>query len=241
MELAVSTPSLRLLGKVKTPAQREQWEFDRYLQTCTAIYWLGMQECEGDLLAPSLEAGIISQKFYNLVVGQYDIYLHLWIVCVRAEKFIKEECHRTGIPYPFNSPYELFVQTVQEQGDYAFSLCLTPYREYSAQKTEKGIRLFIKHLQGEALTEAEEKIITRLIPATGQEMVWTHFLLSTAEKKAGQRKNPHLKRALDHYYKACADVGKPMATLVRKIGSFAITKDGLRKGSRYGGKYEQNS
>lgn len=214
---------------------------DRQTQICTAIYWLGMQEAKGDFLAPLLKRGDIRQATYDQAVDSYDMYLHLWILCVRVEVFVKEECQRKGISYPFSSPYELFIQSVQEQGDYEFSLCLTSYREFSAQKHVKGIGLLRKYLHGEGLTEDEEKLLTQITPVTGEEMTWTHFLLNTATKKAGV-KNPHLKRALDYYHRACADVGKRLATQIRKGGSLALTKGGyLRSQKGKGGVYRKLS
>lgn len=125
---------------------------------------------------------------------------------------------------------------MQEQGDYAFSLCLVPYREFSASKYAEACRLVALRFQGEALDEDQEKLLDRLSLKTGyHELFWLNLVQKVASK-AG--KKSHLGRSLDYYYRIRADAAKQGATLLKKGYSVAITKNGLVKGSRHGGKYE---
>jgi hypothetical protein len=193
-----------------------------------------MQEGIGDLIEPLVNSGIISQQAYDHIVLKYDMYLQLWIVCVRAEKSVKAECERRGIRYPFQSPYELFLRIAQERGDYAFSLVLTD-RGVSSRKLAKALRLLASDFKGESLDEEEKKLLKKVSPDTGCSLFWAHLVQNVASKAA---KKSHLGRAFDCYSRVCVDVCRKQATLIGKGPSLKITRTGLVRGSRYGGTYE---
>ncbi|MEG4484216.1 hypothetical protein [Microcoleus sp. D2_18a_B4] len=159
-QLIASLPSDSLLQQAKTPAQIEEWHKARQTQILLAECWKSKWLVKDYYpLEAAVKRQEISQRKAELMNCCVNEYKARWELCEVAEKYVKKlhiELQNTSYvglfpgasahssykffrqaslrEYPFQSAYDLFAETLKEDVDSSFSVCLEPYYEVPMKK-----------------------------------------------------------------------------------------------------------
>ena len=159
-QLIASLPSDSLLQQAKTPAQIEEWHKARQTQILLAECWKSKWLVKDYYpLEAAVKRQEISQRKAELMNCCVNEYKARWELCEVAEKYVKKlhiELQNTSYvglfpgasahssykffhqaslrEYPFQSAYDLFAETLKEDVDGSFSVCLEPYYEVPMKK-----------------------------------------------------------------------------------------------------------
>lgn len=231
-DLLGSLPDPEFLSLLKSIDQSDYFStLTTYCQTI-AMVWAAEQNFQTDPLEPLLKAGQLSRMDYIAIVRHVAFYQCLWVLVQRTEPFIREEFEKVNARYPFQCPYELFACIVRELVNNQFSLCLAPYLEISALKSEKRYRLIARFLGGALLTEEQRKTL-KMAPTRARlaKTPWSQLLDDVARRKATGTRIA-LKDALENFYQAAARLAEVAARQARRDGSFAWFDGERRKGDR---------
>ncbi|MCD8485689.1 MAG: hypothetical protein LRZ84_02785 [Desertifilum sp.] len=174
-EVMANLPSESLLDKAITSAQKEEWKKVRETQELISEYWISKyvyKDINYHPLEDALDCQQISHKKAELIAVYVNEYKARWDLCQVAAKYVEEfhgklqvwnsnaqhfpkpvlqiwdkffRCISLG-KYPFGSPYELFIETLKEDVDGSFSICLEPYYDVPLKKWKQGTKQYIQIL-----------------------------------------------------------------------------------------------
>lgn len=173
-QLIASLPSDSLLKKVKTQAQKDEWHKVQETQILLADCWRAKWIVKNYYpLEEALEQKKISQQKAELINLYVNEYKARWELCQAAEKYVKnfhlflqlmtdyikylpkpvvslwnKFFHQVSlIQYPFQSSYDLFAETLKEDVDGSFDICLQPYYEVPLKKWKLIIKQYSQILE----------------------------------------------------------------------------------------------
>lgn len=162
-QLIANLPSDRLLQQAKTPAQIEEGHKARQTQLLLAECWKSKWLVKDYYpVEEAVKRQEISQRKAELMYCCVNEYKARWELCQVAEKYVKKLhtelqntisvehfagasahssykfVHQASLrQYPFQSAYDLFAETLKEDADGSFSVCLEPYYEVPMKKWRK--------------------------------------------------------------------------------------------------------
>lgn len=155
--LIENLPQEKWLQHCHTEDQKNEWHQYRKVQVYLANCWRSKLILRhGDPIADALDRKEISQQKYDLIWLTVNEYKARWELIQVAEKYVKnvynlfQKSYQTieRLPlgqkffprsvfinsYPFISDLDLFMETLKEDGEAAFLLCLNSYEEVSIKK-----------------------------------------------------------------------------------------------------------
>lgn len=271
-QLIASLPSDYLLQPdLMTDAQISEWHQSRNTQHLIAECWRAKFILnQGDPIAEALDRKEISKHKYDLIwltVNRYkaqceltqlaEPYLKtahyiLTYISLYAEHFPKPISkiwckffkNISTKKYPFESSYDLFVNSLKEEVDDSFSWCLRPYYTVPIKKWAKGIKQLIKVFE----QEKPEELYAQQTPIEVEklksnfgwdklEFSWMAMTLIVCQF-AGLS-DPLLRSKLIDYYKLLQESFKLVATISRKLPGFAWISGEEVYASKTGGVYRK--
>lgn len=240
-QFLASLPDERLLLLTKTTDQRQYWLSTRSVWRMVARAWWARVRGEDDPLRSLVQSKELCQNDYNRVWQLVECHQRLWALVQFTEPFVRDEFERLKLPYTFSSSYDLFICIVQEQVNAEFAYCLHSYKEFSAKKEISQYRELASCIRdGFPSPQTAQTPIPASFSNKIEPVFWSLFLMFIAHQKASKSKHRALRKALESYEASIADLFELEASYARRTGSFAWINGEKRKGSRYGGTYEEN-
>ncbi|MEG4343043.1 hypothetical protein QUB70_07075 [Microcoleus sp. A003_D6] len=233
-QLIASLPSDRLLQQAKTPAQIEEWHKARQTQLLLAECWKSKWLVQDYYpLEEAVKRQEISQRKAELMNCCVNEYKSRWELCEVAQKYVKKRhellqiwtgyvehfskplahfwykfFHQASLrQYPFQSAYDLFAETLKEDVDSSFSVCLEPYydvpmkkwRQVGKQYTQLLARSELDGTYPELKKAEEQRLKTNLVwHKVG--FSWIGMVLWTCQIEA--KNDPVLSKQLVAYNKS---------------------------------------
>lgn len=264
-----SLPSDDLLQKCQTQAQIDEWHKARKTQLLLAECWRAKFLVKNYyLIDEAVDRQKISQRKADIIALSIAELKSRWELCKIAETYVKElhsslqslACHIIArfpkitlfwydffcrvplTPYPFQSPYDLFVETLKEDADGSFSVCLEPYYEVSMKKSREAVNQYTKLLeQAESngiypkLNHPQEQKLKGNFFGNKVSFSWLGMLLFVSQIKAPD--DPLLRKNLVAYHKSLRELLTLAVKASRNLHSWAWKKGELHKASAAGGVY----
>ena len=271
-QLIASLPSDYLLQPdLMTDDQISEWQQSRNTQLLIAECWRAKFIVkQGDPIAEALDRKEISKHKYDLIwltVNRYKTQLELVQI---AEPYLKNTHSRLAYvslyakyfpkaiskiwckffkniftkKYPFESSYNLFVDSLKEEVDGSFSWCLKPYYDVTIKKWTKGIKQLIRVFE----QENPEELYAQQTPIEVEklksnfgwdklEFSWMGMTLIVCQFAV--LSDPLLRSKLIEYYKLLQESFKLVATISRKLPGFAWISGEEVYASKTGGVYRK--
>jgi hypothetical protein len=271
-QLIASLPSDYHLPYLRTDDQISEWHESRNTQLLIAECWRAkFITKQGDPIAEALDRKEISRYKYDLIWLTVNRYRSQWELVQAAEPYLKEthsvllniSVYADYFPkpisklwhkffksisikkYPFNSSYDLFVDSLKEEIDGSFSWCLRSYYAVTIKKWTKGIKQLSKAFE----QEKPEEIYTQQTPIEVEklksnfgwdklEFSWMGMTLMVCQ--FALLSDPLLRSKLVEYYKLLQETFKLAATISRKLPGFAWISGEQVYASKTGGVYRKN-
>jgi len=269
-QLIASLPSSRLLQQAKTPAQIEEWHKARQTQLLLAECWKSKWVVQDYYpLEEAVKRQEISQRKAELMNCCVNEYKARWELCEVAEKYVKKlhtELQNTSYvepfsgasahssykffhqaslrQYPFQSAYDLFAETLKEDVDSSFSVCLEPYydvpmkkwRQVGQQYTQLLARAELDGTYPELKKAEEQRLKTNLVwHKVG--FSWIGMVLWTCQIEA--KNDPLLSKQLVAYNKSLLEVMSLGMSASRNLHGWAWHKGELLCTDKAGGVYRK--
>jgi hypothetical protein len=199
VQLIASLPSDRLLQQAKTPAQIEEWHKARQTQLLLAECWKSKWLVKDYYpVEEAVKRQEISRRKAELMDCCVNEYKSRWELCQVAEKYVKrlhtelqkltgyvehspkpfvhfwyKFFHRVSLKqYPFQSAYDLFAETLKEDADGSFSVCLEPYYEVPMKKWRKMTKQYAQLLEQAELDGIYPKLRNAEEQKLKKNLVW---------------------------------------------------------------------
>ena len=163
-ELIASLPSNALRDRCRTEEQFNEWQNYKKNHLLLAEGWISeFILCQGDPIGDALERGEISKHRHDLLQQRVTLYRYQWALVREANKYVAElhsriytllsKVARRLLPdgfeteYPFQSAFELFVETLREEVDGSLAWCLEPYYEVPVKKWREATELLRENIE----------------------------------------------------------------------------------------------
>ncbi len=173
-QLIASLPSDDLRQQAKTRDQIEEWHKVRKTQLLLAECWESKWLVKNYYpVEEALKRQEISQRKAELIDCCVNEYKARWELCQVAEKYVKKLhtelqkltgyvdrfpkpfvhfwykfFHQVSLKqYPFQSAYDLFAETLKEDVNGSFSVCLEPYYEVPMKKWRQVAKQYTEILE----------------------------------------------------------------------------------------------
>lgn len=225
-----SLPSDRLLQQAKTPAQIEEGHKARQTQILLAECWKSKWLVkEYYPVEEALKRQEISQRKAELMYCCVNEYKARWELCQIAEKYVKKRhallqiwtgyvehfskplahfwykfFHQASLrQYPFQSAYDLFAETLKEDANGSFSVCLEPYYAVPMKKWRQVGKQYTELLEQAEngtypqLKKAEEQKLKTNLVWDKVGFSWIGMVLWTCQIEA--KNDPLLRKKLLAY------------------------------------------
>lgn len=263
-------PSDRLLQQAKTPAQREEWHKARQTQILLAECWKSKWLVQDYYpLEEAVKRQEISQRKAELMSCCVNEYKARWELCEVAEKYVKrlhtelqntisvehfplasahssyKFFHQGSLrQYPFQSAYDLFAETLKEDADGSFSVCLEAYYEVPMKKWRQMAQQYTKLLEQAELDgtypqlkKAEEQRLKRKLVWHKVSFSWIGMVLWTCQIEA--KNDPMLRKKLLAYNDSLHEALSLAVTASGNLHGWAWHKGELLCTSGAGGVYRK--
>ncbi|MEG4232869.1 hypothetical protein QUA40_12270 [Microcoleus sp. Pol11C3] len=267
-QLIASLPSERLLQQAKTPAQIEEWHKARQTQLLLAECWKSKWLVkEYYPLEEAVKRQEISQRKAELMNCCVNEYKARWELCEVAEKYVKKlhtELQNTSYvehfpgayahssykffhqaslrQYPFQSAYDLFAETLKEDADGSFSVCLEPYYDVPIKKWRLAAKQYTQLLEQAELNgiypklrDAEEQKLKRNLVWHKVGFSWIGMLQLACQIEV--KNDPLLRKKLLAYNDSLQEALSLAVTASRPLPSWAWHKGELLCTHKAGGIY----
>jgi hypothetical protein len=271
-QLIASFPSDHLLQPdLMTEDQINEWQQLRNVQILIAEYWrakfiIGY----GDPLVEALDKKEISQNKYELIRLKVNLNNAQWELCEVAEKYVMHAHERLQKiskskylpkplsqiwhkffkeislkPYPFETAYDLFAETLKEETDGCFSWGMKFYYDVPIKKwreaTKQLSEICDESLQNNdiypELNAIEAQKLKSNLVWSKVDFSWLGMTLLVCQFAA--RNDPSLKRKLAEYNKFLKEYLKLGFTASRKLRGFTWNKGEEIPASQAGGVYRK--
>jgi hypothetical protein len=271
-QLIASFPSDHLLQPdLMTEDQINEWQQLRNVQILIAEYWrakfiIGY----GDPLVEALDKKEISQNKYELIRLKVNLNNAQWELCEVAEKYVMHAHERLQKiskskylpkplsqiwhkffkeislkPYPFETAYDLFAETLREETDGCFSWGMKSYYDVPIKKwreaTKQLSEICDESLQNNdiypELNAIEAQKLKSNLVWSKVDFSWLGMTLLVCQFAA--RNDPSLKRKLAEYNKFLKEYLKLGFTASRKLRGFTWNKGEEIPASQAGGVYRK--
>ncbi|MGB8689040.1 MAG: hypothetical protein WCD53_17110 [Microcoleus sp.] len=270
-QLIASLPSDHLLQQAKTKDSIEEWHKARKTQILLAECWKAKWLVKGyHPVEEALNRQEISQQKAELINRCVNEYKARWELCQIAEKYVKKLhtrlqkstgyvdsfpkpfvhfwykfFHRASLKqYPFQSAYDLFAETLKEDADGSFSVCLEPYYEVPMKKWRQMAKQYTKLLEQAKLdgiypklSNTEEQKLKRNLVWDKVSFSWIGMVLWACQIEA--KNDPMLRKKLLAYNKSLWEALSLAVTASRNLHGWAWHKGELLCTSGAGGVYRK--
>jgi hypothetical protein len=273
-QLIASFPSDHLLQPdLMTEDKINEWQQLRNVQLLIAECWRGKFIIgQGDPIGEALDKKEISQHKYNLIRLKVNLNKAQWELCKLAEKYVRQAheiiqenskpanylpkplspiWHKLfkGFslqPYPFETAYELFAETLREETDGCFAWGLNydyydvPIKKWR-QATKQLSQICDQSLKNNGiypeLNAIEAQKLKSNLVWNKVDFSWLGMTLLVCQFAA--RHDPSLKRKLVEYNKLLKKYLKLGFTASRKLRGFTWNKGEEIPASQAGGVYRK--
>jgi len=270
-QLIASLPSDDLLQQAKTPAQREEWDKARKTQLLLAECWRAKRLVKSYCpIEEALEKKEISQRKAELIDCCVNEYKARWELCQVAENYVKKLhtviqkltgyvehfpkpfvhfwykiFHQVSLKqYPFQSAYDLFAETLKEDVNGSFSVCLEPYYEVPMKKWRQVTKQYTEILEQSdlhgiypELRNAEEQKLKRSLVWDKVGFSWIGMVMVVCQSEA--KNDSQLRKKLLAYNDSLHEALSLAVTASRKLRGWAWHKGDLLDASGAGGVYRK--
>ena len=271
-QLIASFPSDHLLPPdLMTEDQINEWQQLRNVQLLIAECWRAKFIIgQGDSIAEALDKKEISQHKYDLIWLKVNLNNAQWEICEVAEKYLMHAHERLQKiskskylpkplsqiwhkffkeislkPYPFETAYDLFAETLREETDGCFSWGMESYYDVPIKKwreaTKQLSEICDKSLQNNdiypELNAIEAQNLKSNLVWSKVDFSWLGMTLLVCQFAA--RNDPSLKRKLAEYNKFLKEYLKLRFTASRKLRGFTWNKGEEIPASQAGGVYRK--
>ena len=270
-QLIASLPSDKLLKKAKTPDQIEEWHKARKTQLLLAECWKAKWLVKDYYpVEEALKRQEISQRKAELIDRCVNEYKARWELCQVAEKSVKrlhtllqvmtgyvelfpkpfvhlwyKFFHQASLKeYPFQSAYYLFAETLKEDADGSFSVCLEPYYDVPMKKWRQMAKQYTELLEQAKLDgiypklrKAEEQKLKRNMVWSKVGFSWIGMVLLACQIEA--KNDPLLRKQLMTYNKSLGEALSLAVAASRNLHGWAWEKGELLDAYGPGGVYRK--
>lgn len=270
-QLIANLPSDRLLQQAKTPAQIEEWHKARQTQILLAECWKSKWLVKDYYpVEEAVKRQEISRRKAELIDRCVNEYKSRWELCKVSEKYVKkchtelqiltssvEQCpqlsahlsskflHQASLrQYPFQSAYDLFAETLKEDADSSFSVCLEPYYEVPMKKWRQVGKQYTQLLDRAELDgtypqlkKAEEQRLKTNLVWHKVGFSWIGMVLWTCQIEA--KNDPLLRKQLVAYNKSLWEALSLGVSASRNLHGWAWHKGELLCTDKAGGIYRK--
>jgi hypothetical protein len=270
-QLIASLPSDSLLQQAKTPAQIEEWHKARKTQILLAECWKSKWLVKDYYpLEEAVKRQEISQRKAELMNCCVNEYKARWELCKVAKKYVKKRHALLPIwtgyvehfskplahfwynyfyqvslrQYPFQSAYDLFAETLKEDVDGSFSVCLESYYEVPMKKWRQVGKQYTQLLAQSKLDgtypqlkNAEEQRLKRNLVWHKVGFSWIGMVLWTCQFEA--KNDSQLRKKLLAYHASLREALSLTVTASRNLHGWAWHKGELFCTDGAGGVYRK--
>ncbi|AFZ10875.1 hypothetical protein Osc7112_6787 (plasmid) [Oscillatoria nigro-viridis PCC 7112] len=270
-QLIASLPSDDLRQQAKTTAQIEEWDKARTTQLLLAKCWRAKWLVKDYYpVEEALEKKEISQRKAKLIDQQVNEYKARWELCQVAEKYVKKLhtylqkltgyvdhfpkplvhywykfFHQVSLKqYPFQSAYDLFAETLKEDVNGSFSVCLEPYYEVPMKKWKQVAKQYTEILEQSELDgfypklrNAEEQKLKRNLVWDKVGFSWIGMVLLVCQSEA--KNDSQLRKKLLAYNDSLHEALSLAVTASRELHGWAWHKGDLLDANGAGGVYRK--
>ncbi|MBE9229148.1 hypothetical protein IQ264_27475 [Phormidium sp. LEGE 05292] len=230
-ELLLTLPSEQLLLSAETMEQVEHWIRYRDNSCAIASTLVARFLSQDYLLIRLKKAGRISRRGIEGIWSKTLFVEQLWGLIQATAPFVEDDFRKQKIDYPFNSAFELFQDILSCEVNANFSLCFSPYQEFSADKYEKNLRNAGKLVTGENFKYPVQKKLDQFTSQLPESPLMT-FVLAVAHQKSSR--NGYVKAALEDFYTHCKRMWDAEATMWHNRKSYRWNK-GHKQYGKVGG------
>lgn len=243
-ELIASLPREHLFQPdLMTDDQITEWHSFRRSQLILSECWRANFIIKhGDPIAESLDKKEITKHTYELIWLKVNIYKTQWELC----KLAWQKYHKTFFkPDYFQSPYDLFSETLREEVEGSFSWCKESYYDLTIKKWGNALKQLSKIcdvkrqdlIYPEELKAIEVQKLKNNLGASKVGFSWLGLTILLCQFAAF--KDPYLKNQLIDYYDSLHKYLQLAATASRKLPGFAWKKGKKVYTSKAGGIYQE--
>jgi len=270
-QLIANLPSDRLLQQAKTPAQIEEWHKARKTQLLLAECWKSKWLVKDYYpVEEAVKRQEISQRKAELIYCCVNEYKARWELCEVAEKYVKKLhtelqkltgyvehspkpfvhfwynfFHQASLrQYPFQSAYDLFAETLKEDADGSFSVCLEPYYDVPMKKWRLAAKQYAQLLEQAELDgiypklrDAEEQKLKRNLVWHKVGFSWIGMLQLACQIEV--KNDPLLSKQLVAYNKSLWEALSLGVSASRNLHGWAWHKGELLCTDKAGGIYRR--
>jgi len=270
-QLLATLPSDSLLQKAQTKDQIEEWHKLRKTQILLAECWKAKWLVKNYYpIEEALDKQEISQRKAEFIFLCVDECKARWELCQVAEKYVADLYKAlpllTGYidqlpksttqlwdkifaqvslkPYPFKSAYDLFAESLKEDVNDSFSVCLEPYYDVPRKKWGKATKQFTEVLEQAGsngiyprLNSREESKLKENLVWNKVKFSWIGMILWTCQIEAFHNDDPLLRQKLVSYNHSLQELLRKQFTASRKLRGWAWIKGELFGTSGPGGVY----
>ncbi|MCW6051310.1 hypothetical protein K4039_14720 [Lyngbya sp. CCAP 1446/10] len=268
-QFIANLPSDRLLQQAKTSAQIEEGHKARQTQILLAECWKSKWLVKDYYpVEEAVKRQEISQRKAELMYCCVNEYKVRWELCQVAEKYVKrlhtelqntipvehfagasahssyKFVHQASLrQYPFQSAYDLFAETLKEDADGSFSVCLEPYYAVPMKKWRKVGKQYTELLEQAEngtypqLKKAEEQKLKTNLVWDKVGFSWIGMVLWTCQIEA--KNDPLLRKKLLAYNDSLQEALSLGVTASRKLPGWAWQNGELLCTDKAGGIYRR--
>ncbi|MDB9513193.1 hypothetical protein PN499_18525 [Kamptonema animale CS-326] len=270
-QLIASLPSDDLLQQAKTPAQIEEWYKARKTQLLLAECWRAKGLIKNYYpIEEALEKKEISQRKAKLINQQVNEYKARWELCQVAEKYVRKLhtdlqklmgyvdhfpkpfvhpwykfFYQISLKqYPFQSAYDLFAETLKEDVNGSFSVCLEPYYEVPMKKWKQVAKQYTEILEQSELDgfypklrNAEEQKLKRNLVWDKVGFSWIGMVMLVCQSEA--KNDSQLRKKLLAYNDSLHEALSLAVTASSTLPGWAWHKGDLLDACGAGGVYRK--
>lgn len=269
--LIASLPSDYLLQQAKTKDQIEEWHKARKNQLLLAECWKAKFLVKGYYpVEDALNRQEISEPKAELIDRCVNEYKARWELCQVTEKYVKElhiilqiltdyvddfpkpSVHlwykffdRASLKqYPFQSAYDLFAETLKEDANNSFSVCLEPYYDVPMKKWRQLTKQYAELLEQAELDGVYPQLKNAAEQKLKRNMVWQKVGFSwigmvLLASQLAVKNDPLLEKRLVAYNKSLWEALSLAVKASRNLRGWAWHKGELLCTSPAGGVYRK--